>query len=136
MTNPSAQTMLADRIDRSIYTVAMTTLAEQRMIVAALRAASAPAAVREALEPILKNLDSLDKLRAPGPWRKAHDSILDARDRSRAKAVVVARCDQPWHSGFDHDMAKASKNARFIVALENAWPKIRAALATPEEEGK
>lgn len=92
-------------------------------------APKAPAREGEAVA-WLQNLDDLDRQRTPGPWKKTHDNVTD-QPHSGARQLI-ARCDADW-GGFKVDMAMASKNARFIVALENAWPKIRAALyATPD----
>lgn len=144
MTNPTE--LLADRLEAGS---ALYDPQDRKLAVAALRAFASPPsdvdtakigrdsanrimALRHAppsdvggrsdMAPILENLDELDKQRTPGPWKKTHDNVTAPGKRS-----LVARCDADW-SGFKVDMAKASKNARFITALENAWPKIRAAL--------
>jgi hypothetical protein len=79
-----------------------------------------------AFEGMIANLIELDKQRTPGPWKKTHDNVTSS-DRS-LEARLVARCDTDWGGGWKHDAGKASKNARFITALENAWPKLLAAL--------
>src|ERR1044072_2965860 len=64
-----------------------------------------------AFEAMISNLVELDKQRTPGPWRKAHDSVVggyDNRDEQR-RVRLIARCDAEW-SGFGLDLANAPKN--------------------------
>lgn len=96
-----------------------------RSIVGSAETPAAIAGMRTStFDAMISNLVELDKQRSPGPWKKTHDNITVGVSRN-----LVARCDADWNS-FTVDMSKAGKNARFIVALENAWPKILAALST------
>lgn len=94
MTNPSAQTMLADGISASLEKsfTPMPTIKQWETIIAALRAASAPAAVRgrTMLEQVA---DAIDRARYAHPIdpRERPHSFEEAPQRDREYSFRLAR---------------------------------------------
>lgn len=94
---------------------------------------AAQASRTPAFEGMIANLIELDKQRTPGPWRKSHEAIGAPGNvnGNPQHLPLVAECDTDFSMYKSLGPLQAGKNARFIVALENAWPKILAALAVP-----
>lgn len=87
---------------------------------------------------MVANLIELDRQRTPGPWRKSHEAIgaPGCVGNNRAHLPLVAECDTDFGMYKTLGPLQAGKNARFIVALENAWPKILAALTSTDRGEK
>lgn len=86
------------------------------------------------MEKELAWLDALEKKATPGDWTLLDEShtieILDGEGFQKRNAVVT------WmgFDGSDKKLSEKKANARLIVALRNAYPKLRSALEAMRKE--